>query len=1046
MGYSDASGLSDNWLGNTLPLNDGSEEFIFGPARGWSSVMFNSDINARKVSITGITRPFYLDDDNYSLTIGADGLLYAPAVPLTSYIGAYPVIIPVNQTWDIQSGTLWIYYDLEGAGRITKTGAGTLILDYGYNPYWAGGLNLVAGRVVIRPDYYETSLGTGPLTFSGGTLVASAYYSYDDNPVKLPNPIFSNGLIKTSNNNQLHFDGEVTLNAATTIQSRGQPLFINSRITDNGNNYKLTIDSAGAVILDTSSDFFNNYGGGTHVARGVLIFANEYSVPASGLITVDALGYAGYASTLNVQGGFLNKLDPLAVHGTIGFDSDPNNEVTNSFNNSIDLTGFAATARLGSATRAAFTSVSSITPQGADYRFGGGGGYLKVETLLTGAYNVVGDSPSALPLTVHIKNTANNFTGDVSATHTALVFGTDALPATANLVLHTGGYIGSEDLSNPQAFIDRFPTATSQGMIGLNGPSFTNLITANLNLGAFTGGVYLGTSQVGYTDDGIGGGLRLTGTITTGNGGTDPYRFGGYKGGLLRIESALTGTAGMHIGDPNSPATFGDIVNREISTVALMGDNSGLSGDITLFGGQLFLGHANALGTGRLIVQGMALPPAWQDEDDYQALSAPQLGSYSELTITNPITLNSSLEIAESNYINLTGKISGPGQLFLNKYAELTLGNSDNDFTGGIYLGSYSSLFLDADHAAGPGPLSFGGGNYSTIYFNTANPVLGGLIGEQYDYVYFRPKLNNTTVTIDQGFDSSFEGAFQFSDYNGGSGLRVVKTGTGTLRWQGGGLYVNYLNQGGTTESGLPGSPAVSLEIQQGRLILGEWVNFDDNNSTFWVRSGATLAVDQNYYTIYNPIVLDPGARLSGHGSISEATISSGAILSPGLAGLDEIGTLSFSHLELDPGGILEWHIQNPAGAPGDGFDHIVVSTPSTLVINATEGDPFSIKVISLNTGGTGGLLGGLLPGQSFAWTLISSLSTTGFNPAKFALDVSLFQTNLGNGLAAGDFSLALSGNNVVLNFTAVPEPSTYALMGLGLTFIGWTVWRRRRV
>jgi hypothetical protein len=31
-----------------------------------------------------------------------------------------------------------------------------------------------------------------------------------------------------------------------------------------------------------------------------------------------------------------------------------------------------------------------------------------------------------------------------------------------------------------------------------------------------------------------------------------------------------------------------------------------------------------------------------------------------------------------------------------------------------------------------------------------------------------------------------------------------------------------------------------------------------------------------------------------------------------------------------------------------------------------------------------------------------------------------------------------------MLNFTPVPEPSTYALMALGLGLIGWVAWRRR--
>jgi hypothetical protein len=154
---------------------------------------------------------------------------------------------------------------------------------------------------------------------------------------------------------------------------------------------------------------------------------------------------------------------------------------------------------------------------------------------------------------------------------------------------------------------------------------------------------------------------------------------------------------------------------------------------------------------------------------------------------------------------------------------------------------------------------------------------------------------------------------------------------------------------------------------------------------------------------------------------------------------------LHFTHLELNSGGTLDWHIQTPSGSPGAGFDQIVVSTPTTLVINATPEDPFSVRVISLNSGGSAGLLAGLQPDASFAWALIEADSIAGgFDPAKFALDVSQFQTSLGTGYAAGEFSLSLSGNTVMLNFTAVPEPSTYALMALGLGFVVWSLRRRR--
>lgn len=1053
LGHDDYNDTPENWLGNVLPKNNGTEEFIFGPAVR-SHLLFRVDINARKVSIVGNSRPYQLDEDLGIMTIGADGLVYAPALPVLSRLGAYPTIVPVDQTWDIQSGELEVEYNLEGAGRINKTGAGTLVIGESQNHSWSGGLQLTQGTAVIRSDYYAnlgsyySPLGTGTLIFNGGTLATRpSRYNDDDSPVNLENAIVSNGLISTRNEVELRFaaigeGGEsITLNTNTTIQSQGEALHVLGGIAEAAAGKKLTINSDGAVILHGSS----GWTGGTDVTKGVLIFAGEDNVTSTGTINVGSLGYVGISLDQNV-GGFIGQIDTAST-GAIGFDSDPTMG-TDTFITPIDLSAFASGSpiRLGSATSAILDSAAVITPQGTSYRFGGGGGELEVQSALTNAAgpvtrNVVLDSPAELPLTVRFTNPGNTLTGGVSATHSAAIFGPGALPATGTLTLGTGGYIGVEDIAQgsglTQNFINRFAPATDRGMIGFDAASEHVTISDDISLAGFTDaapGIYLGTATRAV----------ITGTITP-QGGI--YRFGAYKGGFLTVSSTLGGAGNsVHIGDPSSLGTMGDFQQEEYSTVRLAGNNTH-GGTTTLFTGRLDLGHANALGIGALIVQPHSLSLPVGEED-----VRPELTADSGLTIANAIDLNADLNIGgiESD-LTLSGPITGGGELYLDsEYFGLTLSGNNSAFSGGIYIGGYNNaLTLGSNNAAGTGPLGFGGGSSHDVYLTTTAPVIGGLMSrEPYDYAEFYAQQTNTVLTINQSFDSQFDGYFRSNAVYPADNFRIVKNGGGTLRLNNGGMYFYH----GTTEATLPGTPEVSLQVNQGRLVLN--YNFsmgETSGTTVWVHGG-TLQLDGGIQ-LGNPLVIDSGGRLEGYGGVSMATIGTGATLSPGSLNGGQIGFLNFSnHLTLAAGGTYEWNLANPGGFI---FDYVHVSGVETLSITATSANKFTLKAITLGTDGNPGILAGAIgPNASYSWMLMSALSITPnggtFDPNAFTLDVSQFRTDVGTGLALGTFSVSLANGDTQLmlnltTFAGIPEPSTYALLALGLGFLGLTAWRKRR-
>lgn len=1053
LGYDSGTDVEENWLGNQLPLNDGTEEFIFGPAVRQDPIFYD-DIDARKVSLVGHNRPYFLDDDYGALTIGSGGLTYAPASPVYSQIGAYPVVVPVNQTWDIQSGTLAVEYTIEGAGQITKTGNGTLVISESYNESWTGGLVLSAGTLGLGPGA-SMALGTGTLVFAGGTVRASDSYSYygeeSDEEVRVGSPVVSNGLIKTKNQTSLAFEEAVTLAANTTLQSEGENLFFEGGIGETGGARKLTVDANNAVILTGTS----GWTGGTDVTKGVVIFGGEDNTPGiAGSILVRADGYVGIGVANNVA-GFLSEIAPAST-GAIGFDSNLE-ESLDHFTSPINLAGLSDAVRLGTATGAVLDPAAVITPYGSTYRFGGGGGTLAVASQLTGARNLDVTSPAAVPLTVRLLNTTNDFSGSVNVSNSALVFADNTPLPGGTYTMDRGSYIGTEDPDvTPAGFLPHFSAGT-QGIIGFDiGPgASTTREVSNLSLAAFSGGVYVGTASALIDEYGevTGPGLRLTGTLTPGSDGN--FRFAGYKGGALEVASVLSGPAAqVYIGEPNTLGTMGDPRREEYSTVLLSGDNT-FGGTTTLYAGRLLLGHANALGTGALVVQPHNITVPGRDSDD--PILA-ELGAWPEsLTVTNAVQLNAGLSIGDTEPLELAGMISGDHGLELAEDAELRLSH-DNTFSGGVYLRPYSALTIAANQATGLGQLGFGGGYGANVYVDTNAPVIHGLNSrEDGDYAYFHLMENATVLTIDQpeGLDSKFVGQMHsdyYSESESSNGTaRFVKDGAGTLRIYG---ELDFYGIADPTRDA-----AISAEVRAGRLIVsgdsGGEESYSYSSESDYTRlgydavllKGGTLAVT-NGATLGNTIIAESGT-LAGHGTFStHAVIGSQVTVAPGLDGESPIGHLRFDELTLAAGGTLAWNLRDATAAGALGWDQIEIVSDDTLIVTATAETPFSIKLITLQSNGTPGAAANFDPTQPYSWMLIESYSTEDFDAAKFFVNADQFANSLAIDGKDGSFNVSLGGeygSSLMLNFVPVPEPSTWALLGLGLGFLAWSAWRRRR-
>ena len=205
------------------------------------------------------------------------------------------------------------------------------------------------------------------------------------------------------------------------------------------------------------------------------------------------------------------------------------------------------------------------------------------------------------------------------------------------------------------------------------------------------------------------------------------------------------------------------------------------------------------------------------------------------------------------------------------------------------------------------------------------------------------------------------------------------------------------------------------------------------NNGTIQLGGGALTAAS---------LTNGSGSTLSGYGTFSPTggtTIGNGVLVSPGpSASGNYVATMSFgTPLTFGQGGAATFDIENASGAAGTGYDTINVT--GALTVSATSGTPFTINVESINPG-TG------LPGlatfnmaQSYTWTLASAGSVSGFNASDFTFNVGSFA----NGTGGGVFSVTASGTDIFVNFTPVPEPSTWALVAAGAAMTALALWRR---
>jgi len=1026
---------SANWLGNVTPPNDGSANLQLGQAL-FHTLKLSAAYDFNSIALT--------TSDGYSITTsGAQTLTLHNGLTLSNTGGSslslssnLTVDLVAAETFDAGKGSVTVSGKISqsmgpfGVTLLSSAASGGTFnfTNAGVGNTYTGNTTLGNGTNPLTVAFYNSSpFGTGSVSVLGGPASASAVLLSAHGTQTLTNNFSLNGFVSLrSYDAPLVLNGPVTLASNTTLIANTTPSSLPSLSVASRNpivfsgtisgSSSLTANGPGVLFLTGT----NTYSGGTIVGAGTtgsVVFGSASSSPGGiGSITVNSAGYAGFAdftptNFASFLGTFLTSPITAGSTGAIGLDTLPGSG-TATFADAITLTGFNASLRLGSATSAILTG--AITPQGANYQFGNGGGTLYVQSNLGGTHGLtMNNSSSSALLTLYLQG-ANTYNNGSTVTNGFVVFdGASALPGSGLLKASGAGssYIGYTDTVGMSAatFLGKFDLAKTNGIIGFDtnattyGATGTTTIVGPIDLSPFTNasGVFLGTSTSAI----------LAGALTPT--GDNILRLTAVQGGVLTVNGAISGATSVQIGTQSTTAAYssGTVILNHANTYT----GPTVLNAYTSAGVALAFGDNSALGTSTLTVQsgngGIA---------GLQA-AAGSLVLPNSIVLTNSGATGPRLHFTGANDFTLSGAISSSDNtptLTLNNAAPInvTLTGNNAGFLGNINV-TNGTLNLANNSAAGLGTVYISSG--AAIAFSTPAPVLYGLNGGGSVAL---PGGTNLTIDISDAVthDSNYGGVIS------GSGNLAVISPVAPAP--------NILNLSGNN-AGYTGNISVSGNYSV--LALGNnsagtgVVTLNAPSGGLIVNSGATFS---------NPLTFTAGA-LGGLGTFNTGalTFGPGQTVMPGFgtfAKTNPVGTLAFNNnLTFANGGTYAWGVADGNVASGSSL----LNLTGGLTITATAGG-FNFTVTSFDSSGNPGFAN-LTGGTPYSIDVLHATGgISGFSAADFTIDGSQFL----NGTASG-FTLTQSGNDLFLNFTAVPEPETYVLMGLGLGAVLFPALRRRK-
>ncbi len=1000
--------------------------------------------------------------DGGTLQIGGTGIVF------NQFRG---VNLASGSTIDTNGNSLEIDGSIYGSGTLTKAGDGDLFLNQTNtlvgNTY-SGDTEIISGSVTIG---YAEALGdtTGVTTVrDGASLIVQGTGNYNVKGEKL----FLNG---TGYNGvgalqlsvgQSTWDGDITLQSDSTIQANANTTLTLGKKVDLGasaltlnaepngiidvaghltGSGGLTVGGGGVVNVSSSNTDFT---GNTTISDGTLGISSGTALGSSGSLTVDPGGMLEFQGTTDSTVTFTS----ISLNGT-GVNS--NGAI---FNNSA-----TSTTLVGDITLAGNTTIGSALGQltiTGDIDLGAYN--LSVNNIaaqlgLTGAISGSGNITTAGTSSVLLSGNNSGYSGN-----TTIITGT-SITAASNTALGTG----TTTVNSGGALMFQGGITTTGGSLNVGGAGVASGALSNVKDDNTYGGNVTFTS--GTTIQATKGKLTLSGNLSSSAAqaivvqGNGEVYFSGNASGLatgtvVNVSSGTfasgnmsnvqvnlgTGAQGSFAIPTYSPGDINNIQTVSLQNISFAHSQSSTTGGVRLLmdlgagtsSDQISVATASALNVPILFDFNNA---GYTTGGTYTLLSTAG-GAFSVSDMGN-LTF-------KSNITGLSGTFSGNNTSSITFTASTGPAVWDDSQSNGQW-GDAANWQIGGSTAsnvpAGGSATAFtaaSAGNVDT----QANRFVGGIAFQSGSAAL---NIQNNTITTygdivnNSSVTQTISSGLALNDgvtINAASGNLAI-SGNVALSSDTTHHVLTFTGSKNTTVSGVisNGSASYGAVVKSGTGTT-TWTGANTFTGTT-VITGGTLVINGST-AAGNAITVASGGALGGSGTIGGQVIVSGT-LTPG----NSPGLLSTASQEWRPGGNYNWQVVDFGGTAGVGYDSIAIT--GNLDLSALTAGSFAINLWSLSATGpdVNGNAANFNPGVNASWKLVSTTSgIAGFNASSFVVNTTATNGTAGLSNAYdGTFSVGKVGNNLVLTYTAVPEPSTWALLGLGLAALVIVRHRSRR-